>query len=263
MSHRSACITSFRIQDILSRGSARVRPLSEESTAKGGGGDPQDGGGVLAGEEREDVFRGLPKRASEEPQAPSERRPEARGQRNWLLPPESPVRWGKPSSESGVEEHPWDLAEGEPAGTGCCPDTGKGQDEDGPAEPHRPGKKRSRAAFSHAQVYELERRFSLQRYLSGPERAELAASLKLTETQVKIWFQNRRYKTKRKQRAAQLAAPGAAKRVAIRVLVRDDQRQYGPEEVPGLSVYQACQYYPYMYCMPSWPAQLSLSGAPH
>lgn len=45
-------------------------------------------------------------------------------------------------------------------------------------------KKRCRAAFSHAQVYELERRFSQQRYLSGPERADLAHSLKLTETQV-------------------------------------------------------------------------------
>lgn len=54
-------------------------------------------------------------------------------------------------------------------------------------------KKRSRAAFSHAQVYELERRFAAQKYLSGPERADLARGLKLTETQVKIWFQNRRY----------------------------------------------------------------------
>ena len=60
-------------------------------------------------------------------------------------------------------------------------------------------KKRSRAAFSHAQVFELERRFGHQKYLSGAERADLAQMLKLTETQVKIWFQNRRYKTKRRQ----------------------------------------------------------------
>lgn len=60
-------------------------------------------------------------------------------------------------------------------------------------------KKRSRAAFTHAQVFELERRFTHQKYLSGPERADLAHALKLSETQVKIWFQNRRYKTKRKQ----------------------------------------------------------------
>ena len=52
---------------------------------------------------------------------------------------------------------------------------------------NKPRKKRSRAAFSHAQVFELERRFSHQRYLSGPERADLAGALKLTETQVGDW----------------------------------------------------------------------------
>ncbi|XP_071793686.1 uncharacterized protein [Asterias amurensis] len=82
-------------------------------------------------------------------------------------------------------------------------------------------KKRSRAAFSHAQVFELERRFGHQRYLSGPERADLAAALKLTEQQVKIWFQNRRYKTKRKQMAVDMLSPPPAKKVAVKVLFRD------------------------------------------
>ncbi|XP_028279426.1 NK3 homeobox 3 [Parambassis ranga] len=120
----------------------------------------------------------------------------------------------------------------------------------------RPGtKKRSRAAFSHAQVHELERRFSTQRYLSGPERADLARALKLTETQVKIWFQNRRYKTKRRQMAAELAACSSPKKVAVKVLVRDDQKQYHqghgvPMTVP---LYQGFQYYPYMrYCYQPW-----------
>lgn len=116
-------------------------------------------------------------------------------------------------------------------------------------------KKRSRAAFSHAQVFELERRFNHQRYLSGPERADLAASLKLTETQVKIWFQNRRYKTKRRQMAADLmASTPAAKKVAVKVLVRDDQRQYSPGELlrPPLLSLQPSYYYPYAYCLPAW-----------
>ncbi|XP_076831072.1 NK3 homeobox 3 [Brachyhypopomus gauderio] len=119
-------------------------------------------------------------------------------------------------------------------------------------------KKRSRAAFSHAQVYELERRFNLQRYLSGPERADLARALTLTETQVKIWFQNRRYKTKRRQMAAELAATSTstlAKRVAVRVLVQNDQRQYGAEDLAAtrlLHLNQSYQYCPYMFCVQPW-----------
>ncbi|XP_034397814.1 homeobox protein Nkx-3.1 [Cyclopterus lumpus] len=63
--------------------------------------------------------------------------------------------------------------------------------------------KRSRAAFTHLQVLELEKKFNHQKYLSAPERAHLAGTLRLTETQVKIWFQNRRYKTKRKQQTSE------------------------------------------------------------
>ncbi|KAJ2941470.1 hypothetical protein O0L34_g14516 [Tuta absoluta] len=104
-------------------------------------------------------------------------------------------------------------------------------------------KKRSRAAFSHAQVYELERRFSQQRYLSGPERADLAVSLKLTETQVKIWFQNRRYKTKRKQMqmqengmlAAAAAAANHARKVAVKVLVNNNGQPSLPNQNPMLA----------------------------
>uniref|UniRef100_A0A452I750 Homeobox protein Nkx-3.2 n=1 Tax=Gopherus agassizii TaxID=38772 RepID=A0A452I750_9SAUR len=128
----------------------------------------------------------------------------------------------------------------------------------------KPRKKRSRAAFSHAQVFELERRFNHQRYLSGPERADLAASLKLTETQVKIWFQNRRYKTKRRQMAADLLASApAAKKVAVKVLVRDDQRQYHPGEMlrpPSLLSLQPSYYYPY-YCLPGWALSTCTAAA--
>ncbi|XP_031617648.1 homeobox protein bagpipe [Contarinia nasturtii] len=94
-------------------------------------------------------------------------------------------------------------------------------------------KKRSRAAFSHAQVFELERRFAQQRYLSGPERSDLAKSLRLTETQVKIWFQNRRYKTKRKQiQQHEVAVLNATKRVPVQILVREDG-SYGHMLMPS------------------------------
>lgn len=72
----------------------------------------------------------------------------------------------------------------------------------------RSGKKRRpRALFSHGQVYELERRFAVQKYLTAHEREQLAGLLRLTETQVKIWFQNRRYKRKRQQIEQQRLSP--------------------------------------------------------
>ncbi|XP_039995542.1 NK3 homeobox 3 [Xiphias gladius] len=131
----------------------------------------------------------------------------------------------------------------------------------------RPGtKRRSRAAFSHAQVHELERRFSAQRYLSGPERADLAVALKLTDTQVKIWFQNRRYKTKRRQMAAELAACSPPKKVAVRVLVRDNPKQCQhangvlvPMTVPLCQAYQCYPYLQY-YCQPWSTNSMARSG---
>ena len=47
------------------------------------------------------------------------------------------------------------------------------------------------------QVYALEQRFKSQKYLSAPEREQLSATIGLSATQVKIWFQNHRYKCKR------------------------------------------------------------------
>ena len=58
-------------------------------------------------------------------------------------------------------------------------------------------KRKRRVLFSQAQVFELEKRFKMQKYLSAQEREILANGLNLTPTQVKIWFQNHRYKTKK------------------------------------------------------------------
>ncbi|XP_061843799.1 H6 family homeobox 4 [Nerophis lumbriciformis] len=69
-------------------------------------------------------------------------------------------------------------------------------------------KKKTRTIFSKRQIFQLETTFDMKRYLSSAERACLANSLQLTETQVKIWFQNRRNKLKR-QISSEIDGPGS------------------------------------------------------
>ncbi|XP_043204566.1 transcription factor LBX2-like [Amphibalanus amphitrite] len=65
------------------------------------------------------------------------------------------------------------------------------------ARPPVKKKRKSRTAFTNHQIFELEKRFLYQKYLSPADRDEIAQSLGLSNAQVITWFQNRRAKLKR------------------------------------------------------------------
>ncbi|CAI5453114.1 unnamed protein product [Caenorhabditis angaria] len=70
------------------------------------------------------------------------------------------------------------------------------------------GRRKRRVLFSPQQVNELERRFRASKYLSAQDREVLARSISLTPTQVKIWFQNQRYKHKRQEKERRMDGNG-------------------------------------------------------
>uniref|UniRef100_H9GH94 Ladybird homeobox 1 n=1 Tax=Anolis carolinensis TaxID=28377 RepID=H9GH94_ANOCA len=84
-------------------------------------------------------------------------------------------------------------------------------------------RRKSRTAFTNHQIYELEKRFLYQKYLSPADRDQIAQQLGLTNAQVITWFQNRRAKLKRDleemkadvESAKKLAPGSQAKLVAL------------------------------------------------
>lgn len=69
--------------------------------------------------------------------------------------------------------------------------------ESSPSNSAKGKKKKARTTFTGRQIFELEKQFEVKKYLSSSERADMAKLLNVTETQVKIWFQNRRTKWKK------------------------------------------------------------------
>ncbi|KAM9294143.1 homeobox protein Nkx-2.1 [Gastrophryne carolinensis] len=125
-------------------------------------------------------------------------------------------------------------------------------------------RRKRRVLFSQAQVYELERRFKQQKYLSAPEREHLASMIHLTPTQVKIWFQNHRYKMKRqaKDKAAQQQMQQdnnscqqqqqqSPRRVAVPVLVKDGKPCQAGSNTPTAALQNHQQQAPTVLTVPT------------
>ncbi|KAG8441148.1 hypothetical protein GDO86_006768 [Hymenochirus boettgeri] len=75
-------------------------------------------------------------------------------------------------------------------------------------------KKHTRPTFTGHQIFALEKTFEQTKYLAGPERARLAFSLGMSESQVKVWFQNRRTKWRKKSAVESPGMPSLGTRGA-------------------------------------------------
>ncbi|XP_044295427.1 homeobox protein BarH-like 2 [Varanus komodoensis] len=89
-----------------------------------------------------------------------------------------------------------------PSGTTCSETQasethGSSESETEQPTPRLKKPRRSRTIFTELQLMGLEKKFQKQKYLSTPDRLDLAQSLGLTQLQVKTWYQNRRMKWKK------------------------------------------------------------------
>ncbi|XP_036305272.1 homeobox protein BarH-like 2 isoform X1 [Pipistrellus kuhlii] len=123
---------------------------------------------------------------------------------------------------------------------------GSSESETEQLTPRQKKPRRSRTIFTELQLMGLEKKFQKQKYLSTPDRLDLAQALGLTQLQVKTWYQNRRMKwkkmvlkggqeapTKPKGRPKKNSIPTSEEIEAEEKMHSQAQRQECPTPSPG------------------------------
>lgn len=112
-------------------------------------------------------------------------------------PPESPTDCTTETHQSTSKEASEDSGNSVKDTSESEEKTDGEDDKDVPWHYKQPFKHRRRVAYTRNQILELEKEFHFTRYLTKERRSEMSTMLKLSERQIKIWFQNRRMKWKK------------------------------------------------------------------
>ncbi|CAM9370970.1 unnamed protein product [Lampetra fluviatilis] len=192
----------------------RSGPAETGTSGGGGGGDDGGGGGFQLHDDSEPEGRGLCAGPGRDCAPKEDRGAEAAavavardkaGDRDGAGADGEERGGGGDGSEDGGGGGGGGGSKGSGDGTGGGSQKQKRKRCSSEAKSGKP--RRARTAFTYEQLVALENKFKSTRYLSVCERLNLALSLSLTETQVKIWFQNRRTKWKKQNPGADTSCP--------------------------------------------------------